>query len=78
MKEDVEKFREKLWLIELLTTEALIKKQHYWKEISDACKVDKIEPNDELTLKFIIEKGMDKFRDEIEEISKKAEKQWSL
>lgn len=39
MKEDIEKFRETLWLIELLTTEALIKKQHYWKEISDACGV---------------------------------------
>jgi len=31
MKEDIENFRETLWLIELLTTEALIKKQHYWK-----------------------------------------------
>jgi hypothetical protein len=31
MKEDIEKFREKLWLIELLTTDALIKKPHYWK-----------------------------------------------
>jgi len=39
MKEDIEKFRETLWLIELLTTEALIKKPHYWKEISDACGV---------------------------------------
>lgn len=46
MKQDIEKFRETLWLIQLLTTEALIKKLHYWKEISDACNVDKIEPND--------------------------------
>lgn len=78
MKEDIEKFRETLWLIQLLTTEALIKKLHYWKEISDACGIDKIEPNDELTLKFILEKGLDKYREQIEEISKKAEKQWSL
>lgn len=49
MKEDIEKFREKLWLIELLTTDALIKKPHYWKEISEACKLskqNKLEPND--------------------------------
>ena len=75
MKEDIEKFREILWLVELLTTDALIKKPHYWKEISDACKLskeNKLEPNDELTLKVILDLGLDQFREEIEEISKKA------
>lgn len=60
MKEDIEKFREKLWLIELLTTDALIKKPHYWKEISEACRLQtKLEPNDELTLKVILDLKLD-------------------
>ena len=66
MKEDIEKFREILWLVELLTTDALIKKPHYWKEISDACKLskeNKLEPNDELTLKVILDLGLDQFRE---------------
>lgn len=69
MKEDIEKFREKLWLIELLTTDALIKKPHYWKEISEACKLskeNKLEPNDQLTLKVILDLKLDEFREEIE------------
>jgi dynein heavy chain len=41
-KKDIEKFREKLWLIELLTTEALVKKPAYWKEIAKECNVDSI------------------------------------
>jgi hypothetical protein len=55
-------------LIELLTTDALIKKPHYWKEISEACKLskeNKLEPNDELTLKVILDLKLDEFRDEI-------------
>lgn len=66
LKEDIEKFREKLWLIELLTTEALIKKPHYWKEISETCKVDRIEPNDELTLKVVLELGLENYKEDIE------------
>jgi hypothetical protein len=31
MKEDIEHFREKLWLIELLATEALMKRPTYFK-----------------------------------------------
>lgn len=38
----------------------------------------KLEPNDELTLSYVIELGLDKFREQIEEISKKADKQYSL
>jgi dynein heavy chain len=37
MKQDVEKFREKLWMIELLTTEAMIKKPAHWKDIFKEC-----------------------------------------
>ena len=38
----------------------------------------KLEPNDELTLSYVIELGLDNYREQIEEISKKADKQYSL
>lgn len=67
MKEDIESFREKLWLIELLATEALIKRPIYFKEISEECKLKvKLEPNDELTLNYVIELGLDHHREKIE------------
>ena len=40
MKEDIEGFREKLWLIELLATEALMKRPIYFKEISEVCNLN--------------------------------------
>lgn len=39
MRDDIEKFREKLWLIELLATEALIKRPIYFKEITEVCNL---------------------------------------
>jgi dynein heavy chain len=39
MRNDVDKFREKLWLIELLTTEAMIKKLSHWKDIFKECNI---------------------------------------
>jgi len=50
MKTDVEKFRERLWLIELLTTEAMTKKLSHWKDIFKECNIQEIEPNDEMSL----------------------------
>lgn len=42
LKKDIETFREKLWVIDLLTTEAMIKKPIYWKEIAKECEIDKL------------------------------------
>ena len=50
LKSDVEKFREKMWLIELLTTEAMIKKLNHWKDLWKECELNEIEPNDEMSL----------------------------
>ena len=49
-KSDVDKFKEKLWMIELLTTEAMIKKPQHWKDLWKECELPDIEPNDELNL----------------------------
>lgn len=78
MRTDVEKFRERLWLIELLTTEAMVKKTHHWKDIFKECEINEIEPNDEMSLQILIDAGLPNFREIIEEISRRADKQWSI
>ena len=78
LKQDVEKFREKMWIIELLTTEAMIKKLSHWKDIWKECELNEIEPNDEMTLQVLIEAKLQNFREIIEEISKRAEKQYGI
>lgn len=37
-------------MIELLTTEAMIKKPAHWKDIFKECNIQEIEPNDEMNL----------------------------
>ena len=78
LRQDIELFREKLWLIELLTTEAMIKKPAHWKEIFKECEIQSIEPNDEMSLQILVELKLGSYRSIIEDISKKAEKQWNI
>jgi peptidyl-tRNA hydrolase len=53
----VERFREKMWLIELLTTEAMTKKPATWKEIFRECGVTEIE-SEEMTFQGLLDVGM--------------------
>ena len=86
LKTDLEKFRENLWLIELLTTEAmkLIKKSaSHWQEIFKAAgmNIEDISTVVNDDMKLLKMKEVYKFaeiRSVIEEVSKKAEKQWAL
>lgn len=55
MKADIDKFREKMWMIELLTIEAMIKKAQHWKDLWKECDLAEIEPNDEMTLQVLID-----------------------
>lgn len=55
MKADVEKFRERMWMIELLTTEAMTKKTSHWKDVFIDCGKTFIEPNDEMSLAVLID-----------------------
>lgn len=50
MKQDVEKFREFMWMIELLTTEAMKIKTAHWKDIFKRAEINEIEPNDDMSL----------------------------
>ena len=61
LKQDVEKFREKMWLVELLTTEAITKKPQVWREIFKECEVSDLEVNEELSLQSLLENGMANF-----------------
>ena len=45
-------------MIELLTTEAMIKKPAHWKDIFKECNIQEIEPNDEMNLQVLIECGI--------------------
>lgn len=74
MKLDVEMFKERMWMIELLTTEAMIKKTSHWKDIFKECGVQEIEPNDEMSLAAIIEAKLIDHREIIEEVSRRADK----
>jgi len=78
LKEDVEKFKQNLWIIELLTTEVMVKKPIYWKDVFTRCAIAPIEPNDDMSLKMLIDQGMMEKQEEIEEVAKRVEKQWSL
>ena len=57
MKIHIEKFRENLWIIELLTTEAMSNPRRaapHWKELFREAGIPPIEPNDEMTLQVLI------------------------
>lgn len=78
LKEDVEKFRSKLWLIEYLTNEAVLKKPSIWRDIFRECELNYIEPNNEMTLLGLIDHGLGGCKEKIEEITKRVEKQWNF
>jgi dynein heavy chain len=81
LRSQIEKFRENLWLIELLTTEAMSNAKRsapHWKELFKECQIKDIEPNDEMTLQRLLEAGIAEHRVIIEDVSRKAEKQWSI
>ena len=63
-------------LIKYLSSEAILDED--WKMIQDAVKLDTLERNEELTLQRMIEEDLNQYIEEIEEISMRAEKKFSL
>ena len=53
--EDVNSFKTNLWIIELLTTEDMVKKLQYWKEFFQKIEKPVLEPNDDMSLKSLID-----------------------
>jgi dynein heavy chain len=63
LKEEIFKFKEDMWLIELLTIEAMIKKPIYFREVFKECQLPAMEPNDELTFESIKGAGLGNYRE---------------
>ena len=65
-------------MIELLTIEAMIKRPQHFRDLFNQCELYSVEPNDEMTFGNLVEIGLEKHREKIEEVSKKAEKQYNI
>ncbi len=61
--DDLNQFKNIIWIIELLTTEVMIKKQNYWKEFFILIETNYIEPNDDMSLKLLMDLGIQQYRD---------------
>ena len=48
-------FRENLWIIELLTTEVMVKKLGQWKDFFAKIEKPNVEPNDDMSLRTLID-----------------------
>ena len=78
LRSDIEKFKENLWLIELLTIEAMMKKPVFWKKVFKEVNKTAIEPNDDMSFQILKDMGMLEFREQIEEVTRNAEKEWNI
>ncbi|EAS04067.1 axonemal dynein heavy chain (macronuclear) [Tetrahymena thermophila SB210] len=81
LKKHIESFRENMWMIELLSTEAMsnLKKAIvHWNEIFKAANIKDLVPNEEMSLKLLLDQGLNNYREVIEEVSKRAEKQYTI
>lgn len=78
LRTDIEKFKEDLWLVELLTTEAMIKKPAYWKDVFKEIQMQSFEVSDDLSFTKLKESGFLKFKEQIEEVTRRVEKQWNI
>jgi dynein heavy chain len=76
LRHKIEDFMKHLPLIKYLSSEAILDED--WKLIQDAVKIDNLERNEELTLQRMIEEDLNQYIEEIEEISMRAEKKFSL
>lgn len=70
--------REKLWIIEYLTIEAFIKKQAFWKDLFKECEMSDVDFKEDITMSLLISKGILTMREKVEDISRRAEKSWSI
>ena len=78
LRTDIEKFKENLWLVELLTSEAMIKKPAYWKEVFKETGLAAMETNDDMSFQKLIDSGFLKFKEQIEDVTRRVEKQWNI
>ncbi|KAL4485806.1 hypothetical protein ABPG72_012346 [Tetrahymena utriculariae] len=73
IQKDIDQSREISWIIEYLTTEAMIKKPQFFKDLFRECNLPMIEPNEDMSLKALIDVDLIHFRDQIRECSERAD-----
>ncbi|KAL4466059.1 hypothetical protein ABPG74_004296 [Tetrahymena malaccensis] len=73
IQKDIDQSREISWMIEYLTTEAMIKKPQFFKDLFRECNLPMIEPNEDMSLKALIDVDLIHFRDQIRECSERAD-----
>ena len=56
----------------------MIKRPLHWKDLWKECDLPAIEPNDEMTLNLLMDSGLYNFREIIEEVSVRADKQYTI
>jgi dynein heavy chain, axonemal len=78
LKDDIEKFKENLWLVDYLTQEAFQKKPIYWRDLFRECDLIYIEPSLDMSLAQLIEHGLVNHRERVEDLAMRAEKQWGI
>lgn len=78
LRTDIEKFKQDLWLVELLTTEAMIKKPAYWKDVFKETGLAPIDINDDLSFSKLISNKFLEYKEQIEEVTRRVEKQWNI
>jgi hypothetical protein len=49
MKKELELMKDRMWMIELLTMEAMIKRPNHFKDLLKECNIE-VEPNEEMQL----------------------------
>lgn len=75
LRSKIENFMENLPIIKCLTSEAILDED--WREIQEVTKVPNLD-RDELTVEKIKSLDLNRYLEEIEEITMKAEKKWNL
>ncbi len=54
MKKDLDNMKEKMWMIELLTMEAMVKRPNHFKDLLKECNIE-VEPNEEMSLQQLLD-----------------------
>lgn len=75
---DIENLKKNTWIIENLTIEAMIKRPHHLIELFKSCGLPPFKPNQDLTFQQLLNMNLQDHKKKVEEISRKAEKEWNL
>jgi dynein heavy chain len=76
LRDDIEKFQLYVPLIKALSNEAL--KSNHWEELSEIAKLEEPLNPDQVTVKVLIDMGIQNYIEEIEDMSERAQREFRL